>query len=138
MTDDQLELEILKRYVEHHDSVGTEADKCERELDMRHVISGITGTPTDDETVKRWHARLAPPRPYPQGILRPCSRSNLNKGPHRFHARAFYEPGREPAWDRIRELEKQSHAPLPTEKEKEQQEMLKADETADRASPAGA
>ena len=108
MTDEQLELEILKRYVKHHDSVGTETtDKCERELDMQQVISSITGTPTDDETVKRWHARLAPPRPYPQGILRPCSISTLNKGPHRFHARAFYEPGRAPAWDRIRELEKQ-------------------------------
>jgi hypothetical protein len=126
MTDEQLELEILKRYVEHHDSVGTEAAKCERELDMRQVISSITGTPTNDETVKRWYVRLAPPRPYPQGILRPCSISTLNKGPHRFHARAFYEPGRAPAWDRIRELEKQLPAPLTTEKEKEQQEMVKS------------
>lgn len=120
MTDAQLELAILRRYVEQYDSVGTDAHKCARELDMRQVISSATGTPTDDEAVRRWHARLAPPRPYPEGVLRPCSDSTVNKGPHRFHARAFYEPGRAPAWDRIREIENQLPAPLPTEKEKEQ------------------
>lgn len=120
MTDAQLELAILRRYVEHHASVGTDARKCARELDMRQVISSATGGPTNDETVRRWHARLAPPQPYPEGVLRPCSDSTVNKGPHRFHARAFYEPGRAPAWDRIRELENQAPAPLPAEKEKEQ------------------
>lgn len=120
MTDAQLELAILRRYVEHHDSVGTDAHKCARELDMRQVISSATGGPTDDETVRRWHARLAPPRPYPEGVLRPCSDSTVNKGHHRFHARAFYEPGRAPAWDRIRELEIQLPAPSPAEKDKEQ------------------
>ncbi|MFQ5853428.1 MAG: hypothetical protein ACE5JU_22950 [Candidatus Binatia bacterium] len=124
MTDAQLELAILRRYVEHHDSVGTDAHKCARELDMRQVISSATGGPTDDETVRRWHARLAPPRPYPEGVLRPCSDSTVNKGPHRFHARAFYEPGRAPAWDRIRELENQLPAPLPAEREKEQKVVI--------------
>jgi diguanylate cyclase (GGDEF)-like protein len=120
MTDEQLELAILRRYVEHHDFVGTKAHKCERELGMRQVISSITGAPADDETVKRWHVSLAPRRPYPKGALRPCTITTVNQGPHRFHARAFYEPGRPSTWDRIRELEKQQPAPLTIEKEKEQ------------------
>lgn len=45
MTDAELELAILRRYVEHHDAGGTDAHKCARELDMREVISGVIGDP---------------------------------------------------------------------------------------------
>lgn len=105
MTDLELELEILRKYVEHHDAVGIEAHKCARELDMKDVISNILGQPADEAVVKRWHSRLAPPPMYPAGILRSCSDTTINSGPHRFHARAYYEPGKAPAWDRIAELQ---------------------------------
>ena len=59
MTDAELELAILRKYVEHHDTVGTDAHKCARELDMREVISSVIGRPADEAVVKRWHARLA-------------------------------------------------------------------------------
>ena len=78
MTDAELELAILRRYVEHHDAVGTEAHKCARELNMREVISDIIGRPTDEAVVKRLHASLAPARPHPVGVLRPCSDSTVN------------------------------------------------------------
>lgn len=121
MTDAELELAILRRYVEHHDAVGTEAPKCARELDMREVISSIIGRPADEAVVKRWHASLAPASPpYPAGVLRPCSDSTVNKGPHRFHARAYYEPGKSPAWERIAELENKLPPQPSIEKEKEQ------------------
>ena len=121
MTDADLELAILRRYVEHHDSVGTDAYKCARELDMRQVISSIIGRPVDEGVVKRWHAQLAPRSPpYPAGVLRPCSDSTVNNGPHVFHARAYYQPGQAPAWERIRQLESQLPLQPSTEKEKEQ------------------
>lgn len=121
MTDEELELAILQRYVEHHDAIGTEAQKCARELDMREVISSIIGQPADEAVVRRLHARLAPASPpYPAGVLRPCSDSTLNNGPHRFHARAYYEPGKAPAWERIVELENKLPAQPLIKKEKEQ------------------
>lgn len=119
MTDIELERAILQRYVEHYESVDSSAPKCTRELDMRDVISDLTGRPADEPTAVRWHARLAPAKPYPQGVLCPCSDSTLNNGPHRFHARAFYEPGRAPAWERIRDLESQLPAPSPSDREEE-------------------
>lgn len=120
MTDAELELAILRRYVEHHDAVGTDVHKCERELDMKEVISGVIGRPADEAVVKRSHARLAPASPYPAGVLRPCSDSTVNNGSHRFHARAYYEPGKSPAWERIVELESKLPAPPSIKKEKEQ------------------
>jgi len=105
MTDSELELAILRKYVEHHDAVGTDAHKCARELDMREVVSNAIGRPADETVIKRWHARLAPAAPYPAGVLRPCSDSTKNNGPHRFHARAYFETGKTPAWERIAELE---------------------------------
>ena len=121
MTDAELELAILRRYVEQHDAAGTDAPKCARELDMKEVISSTTGRPVDEELVKRWHARLAPRSPpYPKGVLRPCSDSTINSGPHRFHARAYYESGSAPAWERIGQLESQIATQLRSEKEKEQ------------------
>lgn len=121
MTDTQLELAILRRYVEHYDSVGKDANKCARELDMRQVISNAIGRPADEGVVARWHAYLAPSSPpYPAGVLRPCSDSTVNSGPHQFYARAYYEPGKAPAWERIRQLENQPSARPTIEKEKEQ------------------
>jgi hypothetical protein len=105
MTDLELELTILRKYVEHHDAVGTDAPKCARELDMREVISNAIGRPVEEAVIKRWHARLAPATPYPAGVLRPCSDSKVNNGLHRFHARAYFETGKAPAWERIVELE---------------------------------
>jgi hypothetical protein len=105
MTDLELELRILQRYAQHHDAVGTQAHKCARELDMKEVISDIIGSPAQEPVVQRWHSRLAPPSPYPPGILRPCSNSTINNSSHRYHARAYIEPGKAPAWDRIAELE---------------------------------
>lgn len=120
MTDAELELSILRRYVEHHDAVGPDAHKCARELDMREVISGAIGRLADEVVIKRWHVRLAPASPYPAGILRPCSNSIGNNGPHRFHARAYYEPGKAPAWERIVQLESKLPAHPSIKKEKEQ------------------
>jgi diguanylate cyclase (GGDEF)-like protein len=120
MTDAELELAILRRYVEQHDAVGTKAHKCARELDMRVVISDIIGRPADEAVVKRWHSRLAPPSPYPAGVLRPCSDSQVNNGPHQFHARAYYEPGKAPAWERIAQLESEVPNQPSIKKEKEQ------------------
>jgi len=120
MTDAELELAILRRYVKQHDVVGTEARKCALELSMRDVISDIIGQPADEAVVKRWHSRLAPPSPYPEGVLHPCSDSTVNNGPHRFHARAYYEPGRAPAWERISKLEIEVPNHPSVKKEKEQ------------------
>lgn len=121
MTDAELELDILRRYVEHYDAVGQDAIKCARELDMRQVIAEITRQPVPDGVAVRWHARLAPQSPpYPPGVLRSCSDSTVNNGPHRFHARAYFEPGKAPAWDRIQQLEQQLSATQPLQKEKEQ------------------
>jgi diguanylate cyclase (GGDEF)-like protein len=121
LTDTELELTILQRYVEHHDTVGLDAHKCERELDMRKVISDIIGRPVENAVVMRWYALLAPASPpHRAGVLRPCSDSTVNNASHRFHARAYFESGKAPAWERIQELESK----LPTQpmniKEKEQ------------------
>ncbi len=114
MADVELELKILQRYAQHHDAVGIHARKCARELDMREVISSIIGRPVEEVVAQRWHSRLAPSSPYPPGVLRPCSDSTINRSSHRFHARAYMEPGKAPAWDRIAELESRLHnQPLP-------------------------
>ena len=121
MTDPELELAILRIYVEQHDAIGTDAPKCARELDMTEVICSATGRPANVELVKRWHARLGPRSPpYSKGVLRPCSDSTINSGPHQYHARAYYESGSAPAWERISQLESQVPTKPPSEKEKEQ------------------
>lgn len=115
MTDDKLELAILKKYVDHHKSCEinnpNNSNKCSRELDMREVIKEITGE-KDKEleyTAKQWLYRLAPDTPgTPNGLLRPCCTNNLKNSSHKYHARAYIESSRKPptpAWDRIRELE---------------------------------
>lgn len=115
MNDDELELAILRRYVQHHEHVMTTQpqphDKCLRELDMRDVIRELVDG--DDRRIEYltglWHGRLAPPGPgVTKGLLRPCSNGRINRRQHRYHARAFTDPLNNqpaPAWDRIRELE---------------------------------
>lgn len=120
LTDVELEIAILRRYVEHYDRVGPDAHKCARELDMGEVISEATGQRAGEVVTKRWHARLAPPSPYATGFLRPCSDSTVNNSSHRYHARAYFEPGKAPAWERIAELESKFPARASIEKEKEQ------------------
>lgn len=105
MTDLELELRILQKYAEHHDVVGIDANKCVRELDMKEVISSIIGQPVEEAVVRRWHAKLAPPSHHGLGLLRPCSTLTANNSSHRFHARAYYDSGKAPAWERISELE---------------------------------
>lgn len=107
MTEDELELRILQRFVAQHEAVGTagvgEDDKCARELDMRDVIRELTGKegPALEYHSNLWFKRLVE-RPSQHGVkapLRPCSRGD------KFRARAFTAKHLAPAWDRIRELE---------------------------------
>ncbi len=72
---------------------------------MKEVISNIIGKPVEGAVVQRWHARLAPGSHNKPGLLRPCSISTLNNSSHRFHARAYFDSGKAPAWERISELE---------------------------------
>ena len=112
--DDEIELAILQRYVEQY-RVGEIADpdirnKCSRELDMREVLHGLIDEngPELDHSTKIWLTRLASSKPYNiETPLLLCSDSRLNSNTHRYHARAFLNPGKSsaPAWDRIRELE---------------------------------
>ena len=122
-TDAELELSILRRYVEHYDSVGTDAPNCVREQAMKEVISSVIGRSADEVIVKRWHARLAPRSPpYPSGVLRPCGDSTINATDHKYHARAFVEPGSAPAWDQIRKLE--VHHPYQTKPAKDREQKF--------------
>jgi diguanylate cyclase (GGDEF)-like protein len=125
VSDNEIELRILQRYVDQH-RAGELADperrnKCARELDMREVVASITGEsgPEPEYTARLWHGRLAP-QSGSRGPLRPCSDSSINKAAHRYHARAFTDADRAPAWERIRELEARQPAPSRGERELEQ------------------
>ncbi len=111
MTDDELELAILERYLAHHESVlvsGSEVpDKCALELDMREVLAELTRRKGAELEYHagRWHARLAP-TPFAggkAGPLKPCSNGQVRQVEHRFHARALSTA----TWERIRELKKE-------------------------------
>jgi diguanylate cyclase (GGDEF)-like protein len=121
ITDDELELAILKQYVEQHKKAETAnvQDKCARELDMREVLKNITEDSGDslEYNTRLWLDRLAPPvlgsskGSFP---LCRCSNSGLNQRAHKYHARAYkdsYHKPPAPAWDRIRELEARVHKP---------------------------
>ncbi len=132
MTDEELELSILEKYVARHQQAETAdpraTDKCARELDMREVLRELTGEEGANLSyiADLWIGRLAPPSPgRSKGPLRRCSNSDLNTSDHKFHARAFQDPANDapaPAWDRIRELrEKLSvQGPVAPTKELEQ------------------
>lgn len=111
MTEDEIELRILRSCVDRH-KVAELADperrhKCAREVDMRQVIASIAGEPGPEleYAARLWHGRLAPQQSGSKGPLRPCSDSQITKAAHRYHARAFTDADKAPAWERIRELE---------------------------------
>jgi diguanylate cyclase (GGDEF)-like protein len=126
MTEDEMELRILRTYVDKHKAAELASpgrgDKCARELDMRQVIASITGEsgPELEYTARLWHSRLAPRQSGSKGSLRPCSDSQINKATHRFHARAFMDADKAPAWERIQQLEASQPASAGPERELEQ------------------
>lgn len=103
MTEDEIELRILRRYVDQHKAAGLadpeRSNKCARELDIRKVLASITGEsgPELEYAVDLWHGRLAPRQPGSKGPLRSCSDSLINKAAHRYHARAFTDGHKAPA-----------------------------------------
>lgn len=116
MTDNELEIAILKKYVDHHKNCEinnpNDSNKCSRELDMRVVLQEITGEKGKglEYTAKNWLLRLTNPSTAgpSKGLLRLCSKTDLKNTTHKYHARAYMDPyGKPPApaWDRIRELE---------------------------------
>lgn len=112
MNDDELEIAILKKYIEQFELVGeNNHNKCARELDMREVLREIAGDNNQDleSSAKLWHNRLAPRSTGKSlGVLRPCSDSTALNTSHKYNARAFTDPINNqpaPAWDRIRELQ---------------------------------
>ena len=112
MNDDELEIAILKKYVEQFEMIGeNNPNKCARELDMRDVLRELLGNNIQNLEFKAqlWHNRLAPRRSgRSMGVLRPCSDSTIMYTTHKFHARAYSDPINNrpaPAWDRIRELQ---------------------------------
>lgn len=89
---------------------------------MRDVIASITGEsgPELEYAGRLWHGRLAPQQSGSKGPLRPCSDSQINKAAHRYHARAFTDTDKAPAWERIRELEARQPSLVRTQRELEQ------------------
>lgn len=123
MTEDKLELEILKKYVAQHEAASIAnpqmQNKCARELDMREVLRDLLGY---EEPLLKYHAdlwlqRLAPSIPgSPKGPLRRCSNAHINMSTHVYHARAYTDPLQKitaPAWERIRELESKIAQQIP-------------------------
>ncbi len=111
MNETELEIEILKKYIDQHKLANDSSSKCARELDMREVLKEIIGDESQDleYDARLWLNRLAPRNPgKSKGVLRPCSDGNVRNATHKFHARAFTDVINDqpaPAWDRIRELE---------------------------------
>lgn len=106
MTDDELELKILQRFVDQYRKAVTGPnpdDKRARELDMREVLQGLTdktGPDLDYET-KSWHERLVEqPHGRPNAPLKP------GVSGQKYSGRAFRSGTIAPAWDRIRELQR--------------------------------
>lgn len=102
MTDDEIELRILQKYVDQHKAAELadpeRRNKCARELDMREVVASITGESGSEleYAARLWYGQLAP-QSGSRGPLRPCSDSNINKAAHRYHARAFTDADKAPA-----------------------------------------
>jgi diguanylate cyclase (GGDEF)-like protein len=106
----EIELEILRRFVEHHKAATikdpSEFNKCDRELDMREVVASIGVYPEEELRYHStfWFERLAPSHGR-SGPLHRCSNSRISGDVHSFHARAFINGSDAPAWDRITDLE---------------------------------
>ena len=126
MTEDEIELRILRSYLDQHKDAELadpqRHNKCAWELDMRQVIASITGESGSEleYAARLWHGRLASKQSDSKGPLRPCSDSEINKADHRYHARAFTDANKAPAWERIRELEARQPALAKAEQELEQ------------------
>ena len=135
VTDAELELSILEKYVARHQAAQTAnlpaADKCVRELDMREVLREITSEEGAnlDYIAELWLDRLAQRLPgTSKGLLRRCSNSDLNSSAHKYHARAFKDRVNNapvPAWDRIRELREKVSVQRPVAPTKELEQKFK-------------
>ena len=135
VTDDELELSILEKYVARHQAAQTAvlptADKCVRELDMREVLREITSEEGAnlDYMAELWLDRLAQRLPgTSKGLLRRCSNSDLNSSAHKYHARAFKDlvnNAPAPAWDRIRVLREKVSMQRPVAPTKELEQKFK-------------
>ncbi|MGE0591886.1 MAG: toll/interleukin-1 receptor domain-containing protein [Vicinamibacterales bacterium] len=120
MSEDELELGILSRFVAQHaeaDRLNPDGGKCLRELDLRQVLFDITAIqgPELDHLYRVWKRRLVGTQHGPFAApLRACTDSSKNRTEHKHHARAFL--GDRPlAWDRIAELKRAGvHAPKRT------------------------
>lgn len=115
MTDDELELIILERYVDKHKQASITdpqmKNKCDRELDMRDVLHdlGVYNKEELEYHADRWLSQLTSNVP---GVinkpLRRCSKTELSMSKHRYHARAYIDHHQKvtnPAWIRIRILQ---------------------------------
>jgi diguanylate cyclase (GGDEF)-like protein len=112
MSDDEIELRVLQQYVEQYRTASSRdpevRDRCSRELSMRDVLRslGHAGGPELDFDASFWLTRLAPEiGGAPRGPLKRCSDALARRNAHRYHARAFWDGDRTPAWDRISELQ---------------------------------
>ncbi|HKW00996.1 MAG TPA: GGDEF domain-containing protein [Vicinamibacterales bacterium] len=75
---------------------------------MRDVLRslGHSGGPELDFDASFWLTRLAPEiGGAPRGPLKRCGDALARRSAHRYHARAFWDGDRTPAWDRISELQ---------------------------------
>src|SRR3990167_5713396 len=97
MTQDQIELSILRKCTEQHKNAELRApgSKCARELDMRNVLAEITGHVGQELEcdAQFWLDHLAPTTHNPQSLLYRCSDSRVSEQGHRWHACAFTNPG---------------------------------------------
>lgn len=119
MNEDQIELEILRRYVDQHRAAardrGADHDKCAEELDMRDVVRQTGAYPAED--LEYW-ARFWLDGLVGAAFLKRCSNQSPHKPPHDFHARAWRSSTVQPsAWDRMRELAAKLPAEPPVELE---------------------
>lgn len=113
---DEIELFILQKCVDQYKKAETNDnlrnDKCAREINISEALAEITGESGTslEHSVKIWLNRLAPLGKPVKGPLRRCSNSNVNMNEHKHHVRAFVDPYNRSisAWERIRELKRQT------------------------------
>ncbi len=65
MNETELEIAILKKYIDQHKLAGESNSKCARELDMREVLKETIGDESQDleYDARLWLNRLAPRSP---------------------------------------------------------------------------
>lgn len=121
MNDDKLELKVLQQCVSTFERAMSESpnDKCAREIDVRGLLGSLTGCSGRDLDVlaDRWLVQLtSSKRSLNKGLLKRCTDSRLSTNVHKYHVRAFLDPGSAPAWERIRELLGKIPEPPPASK----------------------